>query len=123
MRIYWYRNLDANDWTYHSGRIILCNGPEPSLGILAGCIPVISPCFSLVSRVLRSSLGSSRPSEPEERSGAFPPTIGAAKNRLSIRSITMGIGGKHESGTGFQRLEYEDHALTSITVREQAERP
>jgi hypothetical protein len=116
MRMYWYRQLDANDWTYQTGRIILFNGPEPSLGILAGCLPIISPCFSFASKFFRPSPRSTRSSKPEHHSGIFPPTIGAAANRHSIRSITMGIGGKYESGAGFQRLEYEDHALSSIAV-------
>ena len=107
--------MDMYDWTYHTGRLILVTGPEPALGILAGCLPVMSPCLRLASNKIRSTLRSLRDSSDEQvpRGGDpnHPPTIGQGE-RFSLK--TMGIGS--QASEGFERLNGDAFSLTSVAV-------
>lgn len=113
--MYLYRHMDANDWTYHTGRIILFNGPEPALGILAGCLPVMSPCLRVISNKIKS-YRSCKATDEESlnmRQSEHPPTIGHA-NRVSLRA--MGLGSA--ASDGFDRLESQTNIvpLANVTV-------
>lgn len=89
VRLYLFHQVDMNDWTYHAGRIILFNGPEPALGILAGCLPVMSPCLRLVSNKIKSNLRPSKQSSEREKSSSqHPPTIGQGK-RFSLKAMEL----------------------------------
>ncbi|KAF2874682.1 hypothetical protein BDV95DRAFT_603483 [Massariosphaeria phaeospora] len=119
VRICLYRKLDAQDWTYHTGRIILWSGAEPALGILAGCLPIMSPCFRFASNKLKSSFKSTgisstkASSQPDQ---VHPPTIGAAK-RFSIRGMGMSISAT-ETNAGFSRIENDGYPLTTIGTQD-----
>lgn len=112
VRIYLYRHMDFMDWTYHTGRIMLFNGPEPALGILAGCLPVLSPCLRLVSNKIKSCVSRTKDSpSPDPRMSTHPPTIGQAK-RMSLRA--MRIGSVHSDG--FDRLGSQTNVVPLVSV-------
>jgi hypothetical protein len=107
--------MDMYDWTYHTGRLILVTGPEPALGILAGCLPVMSPCLRLASNKIRSTLRSSRETGerkvPSDGDAQHPPTIGHGK-RFSLKA--MGAGS--QASGGFERLDENVFPLSSVAV-------
>ncbi|KAF2690905.1 hypothetical protein K458DRAFT_483054 [Lentithecium fluviatile CBS 122367] len=115
VRIYLYRNMDMYDWTYHTGRIILFNGSEPALGILAGCLPIMSPCLRLASDKIKTTSkslrGASEQRTPSEPDAQHPPTIGQGK-RLSLKEIRM----ESRASQGFEILDGERYPLSSVAV-------
>ena len=115
VRIYLYRHMDMYDWTYHTGRIVLFNGPEPALGILAGCLPVMSPCLRLASNKIRSTLrsarGSSEQQVPCDEDAQYPPTIGRG-GRISLKSTATGSF----VNIDVERLVGDVDALNGVTI-------
>lgn len=105
--------MDANDWTYHTGRIILFNAPEPALGILAGCLPVMSPCLRIISNKLRFNRASKATDEETFHvcQSEHPPTIGHA-NRMSLRVTRLGSA----TSEGFDRLESQINVVPPETA-------
>ena len=99
--------MDVNDWTYHTGRIILFNGSEPALGILAGCLPVMLPCLRVMSNKIKS-FRSDKATEQQEHlhNSEHPPTIGRAK-RVSLRAMRLGSA----TSEGFDRLESQTNIV------------
>ena len=112
--MYFYRRMDVKDWTYHTGRIILFNGPEPALGILAGCLPVMSPCLRVMSNKIKSfRLGKAVNQQVHVQNSEHPPTIGHAK-RVSLRAMRL----SSTTSEGFDRLNGQTIIvpLTDIAV-------
>lgn len=97
VRVWVYRVIDFNDttWGYAHGTMLTII--EPSLGILAGCIPIMSPCLASLARRVKSG---------------FPLVKGGA----TANSPKAGGGGNKRISNPFKRLEDHMYPLTDVKV-------
>lgn len=97
LRVWVYRMLDYTDptWGYAHGTMLTV--AEPALGILAGCIPIMSPCYLFLTRRIRTSILSTK-------SGTI--------------STPRRVGATDESrkSNPFKRLEDHMYPLTDVKV-------
>ena len=56
LRVYYTERLDWNDLTRTAAPAVMFSVPEPALGIVAGCIPIIVPLYRLASNRLTSGI-------------------------------------------------------------------
>lgn len=109
-RIHYDLTLDTRDVTWTASPILLFSVTEPCLGILAGCLPIISPIFTRASRKLRYGLSHMTGSDPNANSGAD----GTARKTQKKSSL-------HGSNGGFIRLRPDPYALTDVLVSKERE--
>ncbi|KAF2868232.1 hypothetical protein BDV95DRAFT_160794 [Massariosphaeria phaeospora] len=64
IRTWVYKVMDYTDltWGFAHGNMITII--EPALGILAGCIPIMAPCFTILSSRVQTSTKTSAPTRP-----------------------------------------------------------
>lgn len=104
-----YHSMDMDDWTYHAGRVVLFNGPDPALSILAGCLPIMSPCLRLASSRIKSRFTLSKRSNRTEPSALQrPPTIGQGE-RLPLKTLRL----ESEGSQKYQRLEEDGYPVAT----------
>ncbi|KAJ9419111.1 hypothetical protein FOXG_22377 [Fusarium oxysporum f. sp. lycopersici 4287] len=85
LRVWVYRNIDYTDWTFGAAYGIMLTTTEPVLGIIAGCIPIMLPCFSLVIGRIKSSSCSVEHEKTKRSSGVVK--VGGSRQSDAFRHL------------------------------------
>lgn len=109
-RIYYDEKIDFDDLAYTAAPAIMFTVPEPSLGIVAGCVPITVPVFTRASKSIKSTFASSK---TVSRGSTLTPHGSSRRSTQRKRSIPLssGFGGK-----GDRRAGDDVYAMTSVVV-------
>ncbi|KAF2877439.1 hypothetical protein BDV95DRAFT_147200 [Massariosphaeria phaeospora] len=56
LRVYYDERMNFKDLTWTAAPAVMCTVPEPSLSVVAGCLPITVPLFTRASTAVKSSI-------------------------------------------------------------------
>lgn len=107
-RIYYDEKINFNDLAYSSAPAIMFTVPEPSLGIVAGCLPITVPLFARASSAVKSKLGYLNTGTTA--TGGTP--YGTSKRSMRKQSLPLAEGKGASRGRGEDLM----YPMTSVVV-------